>query len=354
VDLGYHGDHVISAEAFTNFSKYPTAASQLEFYERLVRRLADSPGVISAAVTNAVPLSAILPGANPLMFKGEGDKPDPRRTADVNIASPGYFATLGIPLLQGRDFAAADRPDSPRVAIINSEMAKYWSNTPLGREVSFDNGQTWVSIVGVTGDTRQYGMDRAPLPEIFIPLAQSGGLGGRVIVRTHDDPSDYATSLRTAIQDVDPDMPVKNIVTLPELRQQALATPRLTAALLLIFALIALTVTLAGVSGVIAISVTQRLKEFGVRMALGASRAQVLSVVVKEGLAVVVAGLLVGIAGSFAATRSLTAYLYDTHTGDPLTLSLVCVTLLITGLLSCLVPAMRATAADPVASLRAE
>jgi putative ABC transport system permease protein len=354
VDLGYHGDHVISAEAFTNFSKYPTPASQVEFYDRALRRLADTPGVISAAVTNAVPLSAITPGANPLLFKGEGDTPDPRRTADVNIASPGYFATLGIPVLQGRDFAVGDVADSPRVATVNNEMARYWDGNPLGHEVSFDNGQTWVTIVGVMGDTRQYGMDRGPLPEIFIPLAQSGGLGGRIIVRTNGDPAAFAATLRAAVGSVDPDMPVENLVTLPELRQEALARPRLTAVLLSIFAIIALTITLVGVSGVIAISVTHRLKEFGVRMALGASRAQVLAVVIKEGLVLVAAGLVLGILGSFAATRSLNTYLYETQSGDPVTLSLVCLTLLIAGLASCLVPALQATSADPVASLRAE
>jgi putative ABC transport system permease protein len=354
VDLGYHGDHVISAEAFTNFSKYPTPASQLEFYERALRRLGETPGVISAAVTNAVPLSAITPGANPLLFKGEGDTPDPRRTADVNIASPGYFATLGIPVLQGRDFVVGDVADSPRVAIINNEMARYWNGAPLGREASFDNGQTWVSIVGVTGDTRQYGMDRGPLPEIFIPLAQSGGLGGRIIVRTNGDPSTFAATLREAVQSVDPDMPVENVVTLPELREEALAKPWLTAVLLSIFAIIALTITLVGVSGVIAISVTHRLKEFGVRMALGASRAQVLAVVIKEGLVLVAAGLVLGILGSFAATRSLNTYLYETRSSDPVTLSIVCFTLLLAGLASCLVPALQATSADPVASLRAE
>jgi predicted permease len=354
VDLGYHGDQVISAEAFTNFTKYPTPAAQLTFYERTLRRLADTPGVVSAAITNAVPLSAIVPGANPLVFKGEGDKPDPRRTADVNVATPHYFATLGIPLLQGRDLVDADRPESLRVAVINSTMARYWNGNPLGHEVSFDNGQSWVSIVGVTGDTRQYGVEHGAIPEIFIPLAQSGGTGGRIIVRTNGDPAAFASTLRAVVQDLDPDMPVKNIVTLPDLREQALAKPRLTAALLSIFALIALTVTLAGVSGVIAISVTHRLKEFGVRMALGASRAQLLGVVIKEGLVLVVAGLGLGIAGSFAATRALTAYLYETPPGDPFTLSLVCLTLLLAGLASCAVPALRATAADPVASLRAE
>ena len=202
------------------------------------------------------------------------------------------------------------RPDSRPVAIVNNEMAKYWSGGALGREVSFDSGKTWVSIVGIAGDTRQYGVNRPPLPEIFIPLAQSPGLGGRIIVRTNGDPVEFASTLRQAVHDVDPDMPVKNIVTLPDLREQALATPRLTAVLLLIFALIALTVTLAGVSGVIAISVTHRLKEFGIRMALGASRGQVLGVVVKEGLVLVAAGLVPGICGSFAATRSLSAYLY--------------------------------------------
>ena len=143
------------------------------------------------------------------------------------------------------------------------------------------------------GRHTSYGVNRPPLPEIFIPLAQSPGLGGRIIVRTNGDPVEFASTLRQAVHDVDPDMPVKNIVTLPDLREQALATPRLTAVLLLIFALIALTVTLAGVSGVIAISVTHRLKEFGIRMALGASRGQVLGVVVKEGLVLVAAGLVI-------------------------------------------------------------
>jgi len=288
------------------------------------------------------------------MFKGEGDRPDPRRTADVNVASPRYFATLGIPLLEGRDFADTDVTESRRVAVVNSSMARYWNGSPLGREVSFDNGQSWVSIVGVTGDTRQYGVERDPIPEIFIPLSQAGGTGGRLIVRTNGDPTAFASTLREVVQDLDPDMPVKNIATLPDLREQALAKPRLTAVLLSIFALIALTVTLAGVSGVIAISVTHRLKEFGVRMALGASRAQVLAVVIKEGLVLVVTGLALGIVGSFVATRALTSYLYETPPSDPLTLSLVCLTLLLAGLASCAVPAMRATAADPVASLRAE
>jgi putative ABC transport system permease protein len=354
VDLGYHGDHVISAEAFTNFTKYPKPADQFKFYDATLKRLASTPGVVSAAVTNAVPLSAIQPGANPLLFKGEGDRPDARKTADVNVATPGYFATLGIPFSEGRDFAEMDDAEHPRVAIINATMARYWNGSPLGREVSFDNGQSWVSIVGVTGDTRQYGVDRGPIPEIFIPLAQSPGTGGRIIVRTHDDPTTFAVTLREAVQAVDPDMPVKNIVTLPELRAQALSKPRLTAALLSIFALIALTVTLVGVSGVVAISVTQRLKEFGVRMALGASRAQVIAVVVKEGLALVAGGLALGVFGSLIATRSLTSYLYETPTTDPVTLAFVCITLLVAGLASCAIPAVRATGADPVASLRAD
>jgi putative ABC transport system permease protein len=173
-------------------------------------------------------------------------------------------------------------------------------------------------------------------------------------VRTHDDSSAFAATLRDAVHAVDPDMPVKNVVALPELRERALSKPRLTAALFSIFALIALAVTLAGVSGVVAISVTQRLKEFGVRMALGATRAQVLAVVVKEGLVLVATGLAMGIAGSFVATRSLTAHLYETPNNDPVTLSLVCFTLLCADLGSCAIPALRATAADPVASLRAE
>jgi putative ABC transport system permease protein len=355
VDPGYRGDRVLSAEAFPNFTKYPQVASQRQFYESTLRRLESEPGVVSVAVTNAVPLSAITPGANPILIKGQDASAGRQPTTDVNIASPGYFATLGIPILDGRDFSKADTVESLPVAIVNKTMTKYWQTDPVGSRVSIDNGTTWVTVVGVSGDTRQYGLDRDSVPQIFVPLGQAGGIGGgRFIVRTQSEPLAFGQTLRNAIHAVDPDMPVKNVTTLLELRDEALATPKLTALLLTIFAALAVAVTISGISGVIAISVSHRLEEFGLRMALGATRPMILNQVVWQGLKLVVVGLVIGIAASFAATRVLSTYLYATRATDPVTLALVSVAFLAAGAASCVAPAWRATAVDPLTALRAD
>jgi predicted permease len=356
VDGGYRADHVVSAEAFPNFTKYPNTAQQVQFYDAAVARMSSLPGVVSVAVTNAVPLSAITPGANPILIKGETDAASEHRpTADLNVSSPMYFSTLGIPVVDGRDFTVADKTGTPPVAIVNQTMAKYWhGHSPLGAQISPDNGQNWLTIVGVAGDTRQYGVGHDVVPELFVPMAQAGVGGGRFVVRTQDDPAAFATTLVDSVHAVDPDMPVKNVVTLTELREQALETPRITAALLSVFAVLALVVTLAGIGGVIAMSVTHRLKEFGVRMALGASRSQILRAVLAQGLTLVGAGLVVGLLLSIAATRVLATYLYDTRPWDPVTMVLVCSVCVVTGIVSCLGPAWRATNADPLTTLRAE
>jgi predicted permease len=356
VDAGFRTDHVISAEAFPNFTKYPDGASQTRFYKAALERIRALPGVVSAAVTNAVPLSAITPGATPFLIKGQTDAASERRpTTDVNVASPGYFSILGTPLLDGRDISDSDTIDSPRVAIVNEAMTRYWNGrSPVGSQISGDNGKTWITVVGVAGDTRQYGLEQDAIPEVFLPLGQSGGLAGRFIVRTSGDPAAFADAIGREVHAVDPDMPVKNVVTLGDLREQELERPRLTTMLLTIFAALALIVTLSGISGVIAISVTHRLREFGVRMALGASRKDILTSVLGQGLALVAVGLVVGVAGSIAATRVLSAYLFDTRPTDPLTLAGVCVIFAAAGAASCLGPAWRATSADPLVTLRAD
>jgi predicted permease len=355
VDPGYRADRVISAEAFPNFTKYARAETQVRFYEEAMRRIESEPGVVSVAVTNAVPLSAIVPGANPVLIKGETDAAvEKRPTADLNVASPGYFSILGIPL-DGRDFSTADTSAGAPVVIVNRTMTKYWKKgSPVGGQVSIDNGQTWATVVGIAGDVRQYGLDRETVPQVFVPLTQSGGVAGRFMVRTQSDPLSVAQSLGTAIHAVDPDMPIKNVTTLADLRTRFLATPKLTAILLAVFAALALVVTVAGISGVIAISVTHRLEEFGVRMALGATRPRILMQVIGQGLRLVSIGLAAGIAMSFGATKVLSTYLYATKPTDPLTLACVCVAFLGAGVVSCLGPAWRATSADPLTALRAD
>jgi len=355
VDPGYRADRVMSAEAFPNFTKYPQAQMAVNFYEAALRKIEARPGVVAVAVTNAVPLSAITPGANPVLIKGETDEATEKRpTADVNVASPGYFSILNVPL-DGRDFSTVDRLDGAPVVIVNRTMTKYWKKgSPIGGQVSLDNGKTWSTVVGVSGDIRLYGLNQETVPQVFVPLTQSGGVAGRFMIRTEADPLTVAQAIRADIHAVDPDMPIKNVTTLIELRSQFLATPKLTALLLTVFAGLALVVTIAGISGVIAISVTHRLEEFGVRMALGATRPQILNQVIGQGLRLVAIGLAAGIALSFVATKVLSAYLYATRPTDPLTLALVCVAFLGAGVVSCLGPAWRATSADPLTALRAD
>jgi putative ABC transport system permease protein len=356
VSAGYNPDHVLTAELFTNFTKYPDANAQRNFYLPLLERLQAQPGVVSAAITNAVPLRTLNPGAVPFQIEGlTSDNPEQRPTADVRTASATFFQTLGIPLLAGRSFTDADRIDRPPVVVINKAMMRYWNgHDPVGAKVSTDNGQTWATVVGIVGDVKQFGLDRDAVAQMYAPLTQSQGLGGLALIRTNGDPIGASRTLRETVRTLDADMPVENVRTLEEIRDRYLATPRLTATLLVIFAALALVVTMTGITGVIATSVSQRTQEFGVRMALGASRDTVLAMVLRQGLLLVVAGLALGIAGAMALTQVLSSYLFATRPSDPLTLAIVSIAFIVTGTLACLGPAWRATTVDPMIALRAE
>jgi ABC-type antimicrobial peptide transport system permease subunit len=210
-------------------------------------------------------------------------------------------------------------------------------------------------VIGVVGDVRQFGLAQDAVAQVYIPLSQSQfGIAGQVLVRTAGDPAAFGNQLRAAVYAVDPNQPVENVQTLDDLRSEALAAPRLTATLLGIFAGLALLVTLAGIGGVIATSVTQRTKEFGLRMALGASREGVLTMVVRQGLLLVLVGLVVGIAGALAAGRVLSSYLYQTAPRDPMIFAGVAAVFILAGVVACLIPARRATTVDPLIALRAE
>jgi len=357
VDPGYKGDRVMSAELFTNFSKYPNVDTQLRFYLPLVERLESQPGVVSVAVTNAVPLRVSQPGSAAFQIEGRiVDDPNRRPTADTRIVSANFFRTLGVPLVQGRTFTEADGPETQRVVVINRAMMRYWDKSdPVGSRISLDNGQTWSTIVGIVGDVKQFGLDQPAVAQVYTPLRQAQqGLGGLVLVRTTGDGASAAALIRDAAWAIDPNMPVQNVRTLDEIRATYLATPKLTAVLLTMFAALALLVTMAGITGVIATSVSQRTQEFGLRMALGASRHAVLRMVVGQGLALVLIGLVVGVVASVAATRVLATYLFDTKATDPLTFVVVGVAFLIAGGIACLGPAWRATTVDPMLALRAE
>ena len=355
VNAGYQGDRVMSAEVFANFSRYPDANSQLRLYLPLLERLQGSPGVLSAAITNAVPLSTLLPFAQPFQIEGSViDNPDKRPTVDARIVSPDYFRTLGIPLVQGRGLLESDDLPSPQVTVINKSMIRYWdSKDPIGSRISLDNGQTWLTVVGVVGDVKQFGLDKESIAQIYTPLRQmTQGLAGRVLVRTNGDAKAAAQVIKEAVRSIDQDMPIANVRTLEEIRGTYLATPRLTAVLLTMFGALALIVTMAGLAGVIGTSVSQRTQEFGMRMALGATRDGILRMVVRQGLRLVIVGLVIGVIGSYAFTGFLSKYLFETSVADPVSTVAVLLTFVAAGLLACLGPALRATRVDPLVALR--
>ncbi|HWI19492.1 MAG TPA: ABC transporter permease [Vicinamibacterales bacterium] len=365
VETGYRTDGVLSAQVFGNFSRYPTIVEQRNLYLPVLERLQAQPGVTFAAVTNAVPLGGGAPGTTRFTIEGRAvDDPERRPTADVRVATPQYFATIGVPVMSGRVFAELDNEESMKVAVINKSMVKYWDGAdPIGSRIELPApsapGQPprteWFTVVGIVGDVRQFGLAQHSVAQIYLPLRQTTfGLAGQVLVRTAGDPAAFGNVLRSTVHAVDPLQPVEQVQTLDDLRSNALAAPRLTATLLVVFAGLAMLVTLAGIGGVIATSVQQRTKEFGLRMALGAKRESVLIMVVKQGLTLVVVGLVIGIVGALVAGRVLSAYLYQTAPRDPMIFAGVAAVFVLSGIIACLIPARKATTVDPLIALRAE
>ena len=356
VDAGYRSEGVLSAQVYGNFSRYGNINALRRLYLPILDRLDGQPGIVSAAITNAVPLSGAAPGTTRFEVEGRPtDDPNLRPTTDVRVASDRYFETIGIPLVSGRVFNRFDTQESLPVAVINSAMARYWQGqNPLGTRIS-TNRKTWFTVVGIVGDVRQFGLAVPTVAQIYIPLSQSPfNFAGQVLLRTAGDPARLEGTLRRTVHDVDPNQPVESVRTLDDLRAEALAAPRLTATLLAIFAGLALVMTLAGIGGVIATSVTARTREFGVRMALGAGRETVLAMVVRQGVTLVAIGLAIGLAGALALSRVLSAYLYQTTPHDPFVLILVAASFLTAGAIACLGPARRATMVDPLIALRTE
>ncbi len=360
VETGYRSDGVLSAQIFGNFSRYPNINTQRKLYLPVLERIQAQSGVHAAAITNAVPLGGGAPGTTRFEIEGRVvDDPERRPTTDVRVASPQYFATIGIPVMSGRVFSDMDSEESMPVVVINKAMTKYWDGSdPIGsriRPIAGPKEQPWFTVVGIVGDVKQFGLTQDTVAQLYLPLTQSPfGIAGQILVRTAGDPAAFGNVLRTTVYAVDPNQPVENVQTLDDLRSEALAAPRLTATLLGVFAALALLVTLAGIGGVIATSVQQRTKEFGLRMALGARRDSVLVMVVRQGLTLVLIGLAIGVVGALAAGRVLSSYLYQTAPRDPLIFAGVALVFVLAGIVACLIPARRATTVDPLIALRAE
>jgi predicted permease len=356
VAVGFDSERVVTMRLSLNFSKYTNGGERRVFHDRLLPELIGQPGFSSVAIAGTLPLNQ-NGGPQNSFFEIEG-RPAPsknlRPQADFQQVSPEYFRTIRIPLLRGRTFAGSDLPESPPVAVINQTMSEHLWKTgePIGRRILVDGVKNWITVVGVVGDVRQYGLERKPEDQVYLALEQFPSLSGSILVRTTSDLDTVARRVRHTVHGLDPDQPVDRARTLEEVRSDAIASPRLTSILLSIFAALALLITSAGIAGVIAFSVGERTHEFGIRLALGAAPGSVLAMVMREGMVLVAAGIALGLIGAHALARLMSGLLFEVDATDPPTFLAMSVVLAGVALLACLLPARRATSVDPTVALR--
>ncbi len=358
VDPGFRPEKVLTATLELPFSKYPKGPQITAFFQRLLQDLAADPGVVSAGVSSDVPM-----GTDDLMtpaFHVEGQpvppgQPAPR--ADLHVASEDYFRTLGIPVIEGRQFEAHDTPTSPQVIVVNRELAHTWwpNRSPLGQRIDVDLGRrTEVrTVVGVVADVRHEGLAAQSRPTLYVPFQQMPGPASQVFVRTRTAPAVFLANLRNMVHAIDREQPVSRVDTLDHVYSSALAPTRLTAALLSLFAALALVITGIGIGAAVSFAVGERVQEMAIRMALGADGGNVLSLLFRRAMGPVFAGLAGGLLIAFVVTRLLASLLFRINPNDPLALAGALLVLLAIGMVTCLLPARRATKVDPASTLRA-
>jgi putative ABC transport system permease protein len=357
IDPGFRADHLLKLHVSLPESKYPRDEQVASFCRRLLSSLASTPGVQSAAITSALPMEDLsLTG-----FRVEGapePAPGSEPTTDWKSVSADYFQTMGSPLLRGRSFTRQDAEEAEsHVVIVNESIAKrYWpGQDPLGKAilVSIGGGERKRRvIIGVVGDSRQLGLDTEPRPEIYFPSDSIRNM--RIIVRTTAPPLQLATAVTNAVLALDKDQPVASLSDMESLVRSTAAPRRFNMMMLGMFGALALILSSVGLYGVLAYSVTQRSRELGVRVALGATPADLARLVVGQGLALTLVGVAIGLAGAFALTRLMESLIYGVTATDPLTFALVGVGLTAIAMLASYIPARRAAHADPVEALRAE
>jgi len=279
-----------------------------------------------------------------------------RPYANIGSVSGGYFAAMGIPILAGRMFTEADREDAPPVAIVSVALGrKYWpGESPLGKRVRFDNDEPWMTVVGVAGDVRQLGLEQAPPPILYLPYQMFALPFTNLAVRSAAPDAAIASLMRAQIRTVDPDMPPGEMATLHTILSRSIEEPRFRTLLLSAFAVTALLLAAVGVYGLISYSVTQRTREIGIRIALGARPGQVIAPVIREGLMLALGGLAVGLAGAFIAARVLSRFLFGIGASDPTTFAGVSILLFAVALMASYIPSRRAMRVDPIVALRTE
>jgi putative ABC transport system permease protein len=359
VALGFHPEHVLVMESSVPAEGLDSARRATRFYKDLLHDVAALPGVTASGATRTTPGHVSSNGSYWLDHLPPQDQMSLSAPEAVfSVVTPGAFSTLGIPLRTGRDFNDSDIYDAPFAVIINEALARksFPGQDPIGHTVfcGFDSLNP-MKIVGVVGDVRQYGPAHPPSQEIYMPYEQhpQPSTALSILVRTTNDPATLQETLRRKTRERSPDVPVK-FTTMDASLAENVAAPRFRTLVLGIFAAIAVCLAMAGVYGVMAYLVSQRSNEIGLRMALGARPADISRLVLREGMLLAAAGLVLGLAGAIAATRLLTSMLFEVKPGDPSTYAAVAILLAIVALAASYLPAHRASKVDPLVALRQE
>jgi putative ABC transport system permease protein len=352
---GFDPQRVLTVRFALPRARYREAARVVEFFRQVEQRVAAIPGVEDVGSTSFLPLSG-ADGRLGLAIEDRPRDPNEPRRAHPRYVTPGYRRAMGLRLVAGRDFAPADRQGTPLVVLVNETAARrHWSGeNPIGSRVQIGGTEGWREVVGIVGDVRHWGLDRAVNPEVYVPLAQDPFWSLTLVARTTTDPLDIVSSVGAQVHAIDPDLPIGTPATMEQVVARSMAVRRAPVALLAAFALTALALAAAGLYGVLAHLVTQRTQEIGVRLALGATAGGVRRMVIGEALLQSVVGAAIGSAAAMLLVRLMAALLFEIDPTDPPTFVGAGVLLMTTALAAAYLPARRATKVDPVVALRYE
>jgi putative ABC transport system permease protein len=363
IDLGFNPDSLLTMRVQLPASSYDTADKVVAFYAQLMQRVRALPGVEHAGVVRSLPLATTI-GDFGLDVEGYEEAPGRNAKGDWQIVSDDALEAMETRLVRGRWFTAADTTPSMPVAVVNETLAKTYfrdGNAVGGRIRVGSMTNPWVSVIGIVADERHNGVTGIVKEKFYVPHSQwhvvTGGnliRNAFLVVRTTGDPLSVAAAVRNEVRNLDPNIPVANIRPMTEVVATALATSRLTGFLMAVFAAIALTLAAVGIYGVLSYLVARRTQEIGIRLAIGAHRGQVMSMILKQGMSLAGAGIIVGVVAAFLMSRLMQSLLYQVRPGDPGTFLIVPLVLVVVALLASLLPALRATRVSPLIALRAE
>jgi putative ABC transport system permease protein len=354
VSPGMRVENVLTLSITIPTDRYDTDAKEFAYRRELLRRMAALPGVSAAGASKTMPLKG---GGEAYSFFLEGHTERQARIqpeAGAFIVTPGYFSALGIPVVSGRDFSQADIDTSRPVLLVNQALARrLWpGESPLGKGTLF--GRSRLEVIGVVGDVRQNGLGRAPGGAIYVPISRFPRATLKIFLRSAQEPATLAGMARAAIRDLDPEQPISEIATLTQVVADTVARPRLLTLLLLVFGAVALALAALGVYGVLSFAVSQRTREIGIRMALGARTQDILRLVVGEGAILSALGAALALPAALAAGRLVQSLLYEVRPADPTVLAAASVFLVLVGVVAASLPARRAAGISPMEALRNE